>query len=53
MATHFSIPAWKILLTEEPRGLQSMGHKELDMTEHPQTRIHTTVKSAFLIALKY
>ena len=25
MATHFSILAWKILWTEEPGGLQSMG----------------------------
>ena len=25
MATHFSIPAWKIPWTEEPGGLQSMG----------------------------
>ena len=25
MATYFSILAWKILLTEEPGGLQSMG----------------------------
>ena len=25
MATHFSILAWKILWTEEPGGLQSIG----------------------------
>ena len=25
--------AWRILWTEEPGRLQSMGHKELDMTE--------------------
>ena len=25
MATHSSIPAWRILWTEEPGGLQSMG----------------------------
>ena len=25
MATHYSIPAWEIPWTEEPRGLQSMG----------------------------
>ena len=29
-----SILAWKIPWTEEPGGLQSMGHKELDSTEH-------------------
>ena len=33
MATHSSILAWKILWTEEPEGLQSMGSQELDMTE--------------------
>ena len=33
MATHFSILAWKIPWTEKPGGLQSMDHKELDMTE--------------------
>ena len=25
MATHFNIPAWRILWTEEPRRLQSIG----------------------------
>ena len=33
MATHSSILAWKIPWTEEPGGLQSMGSKEVDMTE--------------------
>ena len=28
MATHSSILAWRIPRTEEPGGLQSMGHKE-------------------------
>ena len=32
MATHSIILAWKILWTEEPGGLQSMGLQELDMT---------------------
>ena len=32
MATHSSILAWKIPLTEEPGGLQSMGLQELDTT---------------------
>ena len=31
-ATHSSILAWKIPLTEEPDGLQSMESQELDMT---------------------
>ena len=33
MATHLSILAWRIPWTEEPGELQSMSHKELDMTE--------------------
>ena len=34
MATHSSILAWKIPWTEGPGGLQSMGCKEWDTTEH-------------------
>ena len=33
IATHSSILAWRIPSTEEPGGLLSMGHKELDTTE--------------------
>ena len=33
IATHSSVLAWRIPWTEEPSGLQSMGLKELDMTE--------------------
>ena len=33
MATNSTILAWKISRTEEPSRLQSMGHKESDMTE--------------------
>ena len=33
LAIHFSILAWEITWTEEPGGLQSMGSKELYMTE--------------------
>ena len=40
MATHSSIPAWRIPWTGEPAGLQSMGHKESGMTE----RLNTTTK---------
>ena len=36
-ATHSSILAWKIPWTEEPGGLQSWGHRELDMTKHTHT----------------
>ena len=32
MVTHSSILAWKILWTEEPGWLQSMGSQELDTT---------------------
>ena len=37
IATHSSIRAWKIPWTEEPRGLQSMGCNELDLTEQLST----------------
>ena len=33
MATQSSILAWEIPWTEEPGGLQPMGHKESDTTE--------------------
>ena len=33
MATHSSIPAWRIPQIEEPGRLQSGGHSELDTTE--------------------
>ena len=41
MATHFSILAWKILWTEEPGGLQSMGSRRVRhnlATEHIHTQ---------------
>ena len=43
--THFSILAWRIPWTEEPGGLQSIGRKELDMTEvteHTQHKMNKT-----------
>ena len=43
MATHSSILAWRIALTKEPDGLQSMGHKESDTTEqlmHTHTHLY-------------
>ena len=33
MATHSSILAWEIPRKEEPGGIQSWGHKQLDMTK--------------------
>ena len=42
MATHSSILAWRIPLTEEPGGLQSMAHTEWGMTEvTAQEHTHT------------
>ena len=37
IATHSSILAWRIPWTEEPGGLQSIGHKESDTTEQLST----------------
>ena len=37
IATHSSILAWRIPWTEEPGGLQSMGHRESDTTERLST----------------
>ena len=34
VTTYSRILAWKIPWTEEPGGIQSMGGKELDITEH-------------------
>ena len=33
MATHSSILAWRMLWTEEPCGLQSIGSQRVDETE--------------------
>ena len=39
MATHSSVLAWKIPWAEEPwQAIVHGGHKELDMTEHAQTK---------------
>ena len=44
MATHSSIPAWKISWTEEPGGLYSpWGRKESDTTEHKHTQTHANL----------
>ena len=34
---HSSVLVWRIPWTEEPGGLESMGHKELDMTVEAHT----------------
>ena len=43
-AAHSSILAWRISWTEDPGGLQSIGHKELDMTEATE---HSTWDAVF------
>ena len=40
MAPHSSTLAWRIPCTEEPGGLQSMGHKELDTTGRQHAHTH-------------
>ena len=40
---HSSILAWRIPWTEEAGGLQSMGHKESDMTEQLNDHYHICV----------
>ena len=40
VAPHSSTLAWKIPWMEEPDGLQSMGHKESDMTAQLSPRIN-------------
>ena len=51
MAVYSSIPAWKIPWTEKPGVLQSMGHKESDITKqismYTHTHIHTHTQSQF------
>ena len=44
MATHSSILTWRIPWTEDPCGLQSMGRKELNMTESLSSDINTEYK---------
>ena len=41
MAIHSSILVWRIPWTEEPVGLQSMSHKELDTTERLTVSLST------------
>ena len=42
MATHSSILAWKILWTEEPGGLQSMGLQRVDTIERPTLSLYNS-----------
>ena len=43
MTTHSSNPAWKIPWTEEPGGLQSLGCKELNMTEVADNNVNYSI----------
>ena len=43
MATHSSIPAWKIPRTEEPGGLQSMGSQRVRHDKSDLRSTHTQV----------
>ena len=46
MATHSSIPAWRIPRTEEPGALQSMGsqrHRHDNVIEHAHTHRHSSI----------
>ena len=54
MATHPSILAWRISCTEDPSGLQSMGHNESDVTDRitpasvtRKAQVKTTIKCHF------
>ena len=57
MATHFSILAWRILCTEEPRGLQSMGSPRVrrdSVTKHATHCFkYTILLHAFLLINVY
>ena len=55
MATCSSILAWKIPLTEEPGGLQSMGCKESDLTEQSSMHacMHGHLKSMRYIRVSF
>ena len=49
IATHFGILAWRILWTEEPGGLQSMGSQRVRQTEQLSTA-HGLEKSSFKLS---
>ena len=49
MATHSSILTWRILWTEEPRGLQSMGSVTKSQTQLSDLQFHFTFFSPQVI----
>ena len=50
MATYSSTLAWKMPGTEEPGRLQSMCHKESDVTERKLMRTHCIAQGTLLSA---
>ena len=52
IATHPSILAWRVSWTEESGGLQSMGCKELDMTEQLSPCKSMYVREQCMICIK-
>ena len=48
MATHSSVLAWRIPLTEEPGGYSPWGHKESDMTERQTTTRQVPAEAAVM-----
>ena len=45
VGTHSSILAWRISWTEEPGGLQSMGHSELTHTHTHAAAVHCSTSA--------
>ena len=51
MATHCSILSWEIPLTEDPGGLQSMGHKRVGDDSVTEQQQHTLISMLCLFSL--
>ena len=52
MTVHSSILAWRVPWTEDPGGLQSLGHKESDVVERPTLSLTFQTTVASLHSLK-
>ena len=50
MATHSSIPAWRILWTEEPGGLQSIGSQRVGHDRNDLAHTHRWIGSVQLLS---
>ena len=55
MATHSSIPTWKIYWTEEPGGLQTMGLQRVghDLSTHTYTRVPNSLVSNSMVLMNH